>query len=404
MKYLKHNINHYSLVLLIISITVFTAIIIIYLLSGITLVPWFEKLPFADVITITGAVECIRAGMDPYIITSFDPWARPFIYPKLWLTIYDFLNLSRSSTNYIGIVLVYLFTIAASFIFEIKKNKHLIFVLVLFLSPTVLLLLERGNSDIIIFILVAIAVFYLRKIKFLNEPTKLHIAYIIILFVSMLKIYPIFLLPLLFFEKISNRNFIIISIYSTILILGYVGFTYLDLLHIQQTAPNSNGLVYGKNVAVQLLVTGKALLILSNSLMVLVFGVALYFRNKYKDQLNQLLPINNQVNDNIWLFLAGALIYAGTFFIGNNWDYRLVFLLFTIPYILDIFNQSKHRMIPVIVFIIFFTTFYGSVTGKLLFPKYWPLLKIISSWTMLFFIFLIFIHLFKNRKVIIGEI
>jgi hypothetical protein len=27
----------------------------------------------------------------------------------------------------------------------------------------------------------------------------------------------------------------------------------------------------------------------------------------------------------------GALIYMGTFLLGNNWDYRLAFLIFTIP-------------------------------------------------------------------------
>ena len=37
-------------------------------------------------------------------------------------------------------------------------------------------------------------------------------------------------------------------------------------------------------------------------------------------------------------FLIGASIYVGTFIIGANVDYRLIFLIFTIPYILDVKN------------------------------------------------------------------
>jgi hypothetical protein len=33
-------------------------------------------------------------------------------------------------------------------------------------------------------------------------------------------------------------------------------------------------------------------------------------------------------------FRTGSAIYVGTFLLGNNWDYRLMFLLFTIPQLL----------------------------------------------------------------------
>jgi hypothetical protein len=35
------------------------------------------------------------------------------------------------------------------------------------------------------------------------------------------------------------------------------------------------------------------------------------------------------------LFLIGAVIYLGTFVISSNWDYRLIFLIFCIPCILN---------------------------------------------------------------------
>ena len=37
-------------------------------------------------------------------------------------------------------------------------------------------------------------------------------------------------------------------------------------------------------------------------------------------------------------FIGGSSIYIGTYIFGSNFDYRLVFLIFTIPFILNIKN------------------------------------------------------------------
>ena len=43
------------------------------------------------------------------------------------------------------------------------------------------------------------------------------------------------------------------------------------------------------------------------------------------------------------LFLAFGAIYAFTFAIGSNWDYRLIFLLPTLPLAFDLARQSTYR-------------------------------------------------------------
>jgi hypothetical protein len=59
--------------------------------------------------------------------------------------------------------------------------------------------------------------------------------------------------------------------------------------------------------------------------------------------LNKLNDLNfNQID----AFRIGSSIYIGTFFIGNNWDYRLIFLLFTIPQIL-LWIKTKSRISPI---------------------------------------------------------
>ena len=50
-------------------------------------------------------------------------------------------------------------------------------------------------------------------------------------------------------------------------------------------------------------------------------------------------------------FRAGAGIYVGTFFLGNNWCYRLMFLIFTIPQLLLWNNDAGRRFVSLVALI-----------------------------------------------------
>jgi hypothetical protein len=54
--------------------------------------------------------------------------------------------------------------------------------------------------------------------------------------------------------------------------------------------------------------------------------------------------------------VLGAGIYAGTFLLGNNWDYRLIFLLFTVPQLAEWTRQKNG----------FFTTLARITLGALI--------------------------------------
>ena len=48
-----------------------------------------------------------------------------------------------------------------------------------------------------------------------------------------------------------------------------------------------------------------------------------------------------QISNNEKMFLSGAGVYIGTFLTSANIDYRLFFLLLTLPYILNKKNSLK---------------------------------------------------------------
>jgi hypothetical protein len=63
--------------------------------------------------------------------------------------------------------------------------------------------------------------------------------------------------------------------------------------------------------------------------------------------MKETLPLPALSERNLAAFRMGASIYVGTFLLGNNWDYRLAFLIFVIPQIAQwLFDSSlKNRWV-----------------------------------------------------------
>jgi len=62
------------------------------------------------------------------------------------------------------------------------------------------------------------------------------------------------------------------------------------------------------------------------SILVLISGVA---------GMGNREPITTSSERNLAAFRMGAAIHIGTFLLGNNWDYRLAFLVLVLPQILE---------------------------------------------------------------------
>jgi hypothetical protein len=388
----------YRTALAIVVFSVFTFLILVYIFTGITLLPWVMDPPFGDLISITAGTDCIRAGYDPYTYSGFDPWQRFFNYPKIWLTIFNFINLNREATNYMGIILAGLYAIATIFLFNLKKLVHFLFVGLIILSPPVFLLLERGNSDIIIYLLVVGSIYYLRRSAFINETARLHLIYLVILFAAILKLYPVFLLPIILFERASVRNQLVIGIYYSVILITYFLINYNDFLMISKNTPRpEDALSFGKNVGLNHFLSSGNLALVSNSVFALLFAGAFYYCSRFKDQLNKIIPVSENDKSRIYLFLAGAFLYAGTFFIGNNYDYRLVFVVFMIPFLIDIFDHSGKNTLTITMTSFFIVLLYGAFIHH--FIKAFEIFKILASWGLCFMVFLLTIHIFLNKNI-----
>lgn len=283
---------------------------------------------FADLRTVQSSLESIAMGYDPQIINPADPWNRSMNYPSIWIEIANFFNFQIES-NYLifigGMILLYLIV---CFLF-LRKYPSVWLLLVLF-SGASLLAVERGNNDLVIF-----------SIVYFSAITPALIGGVLILFGSILKIYPIFSVLSLY----KNKLILILVVFITALFFIYE----MDELHkIRTGTPISESLSYGA-ASIAKLINLKYKITINPwwvSLMLITPSFVLLKNKQWAEDVFNMACEEITVK----FFLIGAAIYLGTFIFSSNWDYRLIFLAFCIPYINHI--QVPRVKVLILMFIL----------------------------------------------------
>ncbi|MDP1580000.1 MAG: hypothetical protein Q8M02_06960 [Candidatus Didemnitutus sp.] len=112
------------------------------------------RIYFADLMAILAAGQAHVAGLDVYESNPFDPLGRPHVYGPLWL-LSGHLGLTVSDAWWMGLLLALLFLVMALRVLAPRSFGASLVVVLVLLSPPLLLGLERGNNDLVIFLLLA---------------------------------------------------------------------------------------------------------------------------------------------------------------------------------------------------------------------------------------------------------
>jgi hypothetical protein len=287
---------------------------------------------FADLRDITSGLACYRQGIDPLIENPCDPWNRPMNYPRIWLELSK-LNFDQSHTLILGFVQAFLFYAC---IFIIIKRLNVIegvFYGLILCSPAVMLAVERGNNDLMIFILLSLAIFLRHK--------KRIFSYLLILMASILKFYPIVSVITALREE-KKRAIIIMLIVGTLFMI-YMMSIWQDVIVIATTVPRSPNISYGSHVlfdGLNPIFQSFSDFSLSDNLRTLFTFTAVLFILSASYLAARLGLIQTETDKNKRLtkyidsFRIGTIIYLSTFIIGNNFDYRLIFLILALPQLL----------------------------------------------------------------------
>lgn len=109
---------------------------------------------FIDTFALLASNDAVSRGLNPYDNNPLDYFHRPHVYSHWWLHLRD-LGLTRADTMRLGLGLVGAFLLAALARLRPASARQVWWYAAVLCSAPVLLAVDRGNNDLVIFVLLA---------------------------------------------------------------------------------------------------------------------------------------------------------------------------------------------------------------------------------------------------------
>ena len=319
---------------------------------------------FADWTAVLGANLCKELGYDVYLKNPCDPWGRTHVYGEILLHIplvdefkkfYFFIL--PAIINYIFVIIVLTSLSFKSY----KSYKKYFTALVILFSFPVILAIERGQFDILIFILMVFLAYSKNKI----------INLFILIFATISKFYPIALAIMFFFEKNLKKIFInILIFFTTISLIFFIqsdqiisvfenlssgrgqssavfavyGFSLIGTINFFK---NSIFLINDTNYSILIFV----LFLLIPSIIFFVRIIKYFFKESISKNINY-----NFFEDRLYIFSSVIILLC--YFTFSSFVYREIFFIGLLPWILKTKESNSDQK--------FFSIYYYLIISKFL--------------------------------------
>jgi hypothetical protein len=342
---------------------------------------------FTDLRDVVGGAEALHAGEDPWKrnigVDTWgaganaydpDPLHRPFNYPRWWLYA-DYIGLNQQTLKGFGIGMGLLFFACAFFVLgRLTVTEGLLAGLFL-VSTCVMFGVERGNIDLVIFSVLTLALAFRRLIP---------VHCLLISLAAILKIYPAF--GLLTLVGQNWRKTLPWLVASAGLLFVYFILNLQELHRIAAVTPHVWNWSYGSSVAILALHelylhAGRApfdskILAIGDLIMIGVMVVSVWKRPRFGSQINW-----PEWERELCSFRLGTGVYLGTFALGANFDYRILFLAFCLPLLFRLRRESNPAQ-PWATTALILTLLYANTFLLLGFSEY--VLKEVLMWGIVF--------------------
>ena len=274
---------------------------------------------FADLNSVLGSADCFRTiGFAIYDYPIGHECA--YNYGSWLMRTISALGLKESFTSVIGWLFILGISYLLAFVIARVKIKliDVVFGFMIFVSPPIMLLLERGNFDILIIFLVIFAA----KLASLQRITLS----IIVIFASFL--YKFYTVGLVLLMTLFTRTLFAFIFWLFALGVGIVqvaldfqrGPGFINTERISFGGPIFG--IYLKYVGLDLsylfsLIIGILLLFIG----VWLFGLKKFPTNQY---FTDLKLVNPEKNFSYFIFLFFIAVHTSCYVLGMNFDYRLI--------------------------------------------------------------------------------
>lgn len=291
-------------------------------LWGMRPYPW----PFLDTDTVLSAVRCLKAGVDAYAANPCDPELRTYDYSPLWMAL-TWLPVTRDWIPWVGCAFAACFFAGLALLPAGRNREAAILVVLGVLSTPVVLGVERGNNDLVVFLVVAGMASLLG-----GAPGRRWLAYGLGVLAGLLKYYPLLTMASSLREK--PGRFLAVAAASLGVTGLFMAATWADLARALSIIPT--GSPYYEMFGAQNLGLGLATLFglpgwftpLVRGLLTLgavAGGIALGLR---ADSAAAMARLERREGD---FLLVGALMALGCFLSAQNIFYRALDLMLVLP-------------------------------------------------------------------------
>ena len=337
---------------------------------------------FYDSRQLAWAAESYYRGYDPMVENPANPRGLQINYPRIWYLLFP-LIIDESRTNILGTIIVLIFFTGVGIFWFSHKFDNLTYYMlsIIILSPAVMLGIERANNDLIIFFILALALTICNYAKITG--------FVLFIIASVLKIFPVFGFSYLLKEE--KRNFFKFFLIASGVFILYALLSLNDFSQIFKITSKGVSSSYGLNVWWWSIkhhryfnhpISGTQALIFQISsyvAAVIIVAATLLFGMRPRD--NGLHNPGKYIDS----FRVGATIYSTTFLIMNTNDYRLLFLIFTIPQLVA-WARDKHNdlsfisriILPLMVF-----SLWSNFVMRFLGRKITFVMEEFTNWLML---------------------
>jgi hypothetical protein len=318
--------------------------------------PFFKTFPrFADTRTITHSIDCLLAGQDPYVVRSFDPWQRLYNYPPLWLAA-RYLGVTSRSSNFIGTIMSIIMASTLLFLFKARTWISAIIIFLAILSRPVLSAMERGNTDQIIFFLLVFGLFLIERQK---TGLRSFLKGLLIVLLTILKIYPVAAVAIFIRHRKGAPGAILTATLSLAALVITAGHRLPVIL---ANTPQDYQLSFGAYpffLSISENVLRQAVPIIQDRHSILPIGAiflgvpAMLIGAACGRRFDRFLPSLDFDTARGCIAIACLAIFCFAFTSGASYNYRLIFLLGALAYLVDDMNQRVTlRSLPTAVLVV----------------------------------------------------
>jgi hypothetical protein len=283
---------------------------------------WFD-----DLRGVTSAWDCARQHLPVLPTNTCDPEGRPANYPRL-LLLPSHLGLGIGDTHWIGWLVVGLFLAAA--VVVVPRGAGIwtgVLYAVVLCSAASMLGVERGNVDLALFALVVVALLVAQR-----GARGTIGSGVILLVAAALKIFPFFAVG--FLVRRGTRIALLTAAGVVVCFAAYAAAIHHQLQQISKALPQADKYSYGLRRVSEWISAGtegnsathSSLIGWDILLALAVVAIAVVIARKLRPRL-----ATARHRRDLDFFWAGACVYVVTYVSARNFDYRLVFLLMTVP-------------------------------------------------------------------------